>query len=163
MPIKLTIDSQSLADLQKAMTDLGSRISDLRWLWPDLAGEFYRREQAWFAAEGEGTWAALSEQYAKWKARYYPGQPLMRLTGNLSRSLISRTSADAVFEPEARSLTLGSNVVYARAHHYGYPERKLKARPLIDIDQATEAQMLEVAEREFADYCGTLGFGVTRN
>ena len=163
MPIKLTIDSQSLADLQKAMTDLGSRISDLRWLWPDLAGEFYKREQAFFDAEGEGQWAALSEQYAKWKSRHYPGQPLMRLTGNLGRSLISRLNPDSVFEPEAKSLTLGSNVVYAKAHHYGYKARNLPARPLIDIDQATEGQMLEVAEREFAAYCATLGFGVTRS
>ena len=163
MPIKIKVDQASVDKAQLAMASLAGRIADLRWLWPQLAGEFYKREQAFFNAEGEGQWAALSEQYGKWKARYYPGQPLLRLTGNLSRSLIARTSPDAVFEPEARTLTLGSSVPYAAAHHYGYPPRNLKARPVIDIDQATEGQMLEVAEREFATYCASIGFGVTRS
>jgi phage gpG-like protein len=162
MPITLTIDKQTFDQATNAMAALSKRISDLRWLWPQMAGEYYKREQAWFDASGAGTWAALSEQYAKWKAKYYPGEPLLRLTGNLERSVVNRFSPDAVFEAEAKTLTLGSSVPYARAHHYGYPPRNLKARPVIDIDDSTEARMLDVAEREFADYCATLGFGVTR-
>jgi phage gpG-like protein len=156
MPI--TIDS---AELQAALARLLERTGDLRWLWPDFAGEFYKREADFFAAEGEGAWEPLSPNYAKWKAKYYPGQPLLVLRGDLRSSLVARLSTFAIYEAEPASLTLGSSVPYARAHHYGYKERNLPARPLIVIDERVEANYLNVAERAFAAYCATLGFGVS--
>lgn len=160
MPISLTIES---AEVQNAITQLSKKIADLRWLWPDIAGEFYKREQHLFDAQGEGAWEPLSPNYAAWKSKYYPGQPLLVLRNDLRSSLVARLSAYAIYEPEPQALTLGSSVPYAMAHQYGYKPRNLPARPPIIIDDETERRMEGVAEREFAAFCSALGFGVTQS
>lgn len=144
------------------MRALDRKIADLKWLWPDIAGEFYKREQQLFNAEGEGAWPGLSPTYSAWKSKYYPGQPLLVLHGDLRSSLVARLSTYAIYEDEPQALTLGSAVPYGNAHQYGYEPRNLQARPPIIIDDATERRMEAVAEREFASFCETLGFGVTR-
>jgi phage gpG-like protein len=159
MAVHLEIHSE---EVQQAMRHLSARIADLKWLWPDIAGEFYKREMALFAAEGEGAWESLSPNYAAWKSKYYPGLPLLSLRGDLKSSLVARLSTYAIYEDEPQALTLGSSVPYALAHQYGYKPRNLPARPPIIIDDPTERSMEGVAEREFANFCETLGFGVTR-
>ena len=158
MPISLTIESE---EVRAAMTKLSERIADLRWLWPDIAGEFYKREADLFSNEGEGQWESLSPNYSAWKSKYYPGQPLLVLKGDLRSSLVARLSTFAIYEAEPQELRLGTSVPYAMAHQYGYKPRNLPARPPIIIDDATEENFLSVAKRQFASLCETLGFGVT--
>lgn len=158
MPISVTIQSE---EVKAAMSALTKKITDLRWLWPDIAGEFYKREMALFDAQGAGEWESLSPNYSAWKSKYYPGQPLLVLKNDLRSSLVARLSAFAIYEAEPAELRLGTSVPYAMAHQYGYKPRNLPARPPIIIDDETEKNMLAVAEREFASFCETLGFGVT--
>lgn len=67
---------------------------------PDMKARFHIMEKNLFQGEGasgkHGKWASLSPQYRKWKARKYPGQPIMVLAGNLRASLIGAT-AESIF------------------------------------------------------------------
>lgn len=101
------------------------KLRDLRWLWANLIELFQRKQEEWFASEGRGSWPPLSPTYAAWKARVYPGRPILVATGDLRTSLTTRES---VLAQTDQALYLGTTVSYA-AFHLGGP--KMPARPPI--------------------------------
>lgn len=73
--------------------------ADLRVIWPRIAEIFYEAERKQFESQGgrgSSGWASLSPRYAKWKEQRYPGQPILRLVGNLFRSLTEKGVPDSV-------------------------------------------------------------------
>ena len=49
--------------------------------WESLAPIVAEAADNIFASEGRGGWPQLSEAYARWKARNYPGKGILELTG----------------------------------------------------------------------------------
>ena len=49
--------------------------------WESLAPMVAEAADRIFASEGRGAWPQLSEAYARWKARNYPGKGILELTG----------------------------------------------------------------------------------
>jgi hypothetical protein len=58
-------------------------------------------------------WPPLSPRYAAWKARRYPGMPIMRRTDRLYRSLTG-SSSDTVWHTTPRTIRFGTRVPYWR-------------------------------------------------
>lgn len=52
-------------------------------MWEEIARELSAAEHSWFEAEGEGSWAPLSVEYAAAKAAEFPGRPILQATGDL--------------------------------------------------------------------------------
>jgi len=128
--LKVDVHIDGLPALQLSLSRMERAANDLRWLWPYYKTAFHAVESRMFAAEGgESKWAPLSEAYAAWKAKNYPG-PILTLTGVLRDSLT--TDGDySVFEPHAQWMAIGTSVPYANYHQYG--TRKMPARPPLQI------------------------------
>lgn len=137
--------------------------ADLRKIWPRMAEIFYEAERKQFESQGgrgSGGWAALAPRYAKWKEQHYPGQPILRLTGNLFRSLTEKGAPDAVYEARPGSLTLGTIDPKARAHQKG--AGSMPSRPVIELVREDFTEMQAVATAEFEQVAIKLGFETTR-
>ena len=77
-----------------------------------------------------GGWKPLDASYASWKSTRFPGAPTMVQTGKLFNSLTSQNAAFSTMTNT--SLTLGTNVEYAKFHQYGttkMPKRKIVFEP----------------------------------
>jgi phage gpG-like protein len=134
MPVAFRISSYGMEDLVTGFDQLGRELQDFTECWPavrqSLAGAFamqFRTE----GAHGPGKrWNPLSERYARWKARHYPGRKILELTYRLRDSLTSPGDPDEVVQESARSLWVGTAVPYAQYHQYGKGRR---LRPIVAL------------------------------
>jgi phage gpG-like protein len=81
--------------VSRVLTKVPAAITDLTNAWKSLASLFYSAQERRFAQEGANDglprWAELSDNppgkgYRSWKAKHYPGAPILTLTGSLARS-----------------------------------------------------------------------------
>lgn len=79
---------------------------------------------------GPRQWTPLKPAYAAWKQRHYPGKPILQLTGRLFNSLTQRPFA--VERITKDSMTIGTDVPYAKYHQLGGPPF-LPKRPIIGV------------------------------
>jgi phage gpG-like protein len=159
MSVTVSVTIEGDEELRRGFQQLGVQITDWRPLWADIAAVFYVGESARFDTEGFGTWPALSPGYAKWKAKNYPGKPILTRTGALRESLTSKSGAAAIYEPEPQQLTLGTRIKYAEFHQTG--TSRMPARPPVGISDDDVRVMLDVAHESFRRYCDRLGFETT--
>lgn len=119
------------------------RTQTFRPFWQDVVSLLHVHEENTFAREGayEGLrkWAALSPEYARWKARVAPGAPILTLTGRLRRSLAGQT-ADSIVEIDDFRLVYGTAVPYAIYHQMG--TRKMPARPMLRMSANLRARLM---------------------
>lgn len=85
----------------------------------------------------DGTaWQALSPRY---KARKKKNRDkLLRLDGYLSETLRYQVGGD--------ELLFGSNRIYAAAQHFGFPKRRLPARPFLGTRAEDDAELIVIAQ-----------------
>ena len=128
-----------LGDVQfeRNLVQFSESISD--WTEPlKKAGDiFYRVEKEQFDSQGgySGGWVALSPRYAIWKAKHYPGQPILVRKGDLRGSLIKKGSKGSLYKLTPTRLEKGTNVPYAIYHQSTGKRRKLPRRPPVDIPE----------------------------
>lgn len=120
-------------------------VDDASPAWEVLADSFGRAERRQFASEGaygSGGWAPLSPRYARWKARAYPGQPILVRTGELRESLTRRPFGVEVIRP--RFAIFGSDVDYGRFHQRGdgLPQR----RP-VELPESLRRRWVKIIQR----------------
>ena len=108
---------------------LATKVSDLSAAWPAIRDLFYQFERLAFETEGRssasGKWAGLTERYSKWKARKYPGRPILQRTSALMSSL-TRTGFGSDVKSGPLWLQVSSDVEYAQYHQRG--TRTMRAR-----------------------------------
>jgi len=117
-----------LEGIRRRALDLSEPFNAFREVWYSIT-----REQ--FASEGElgeQEWAPLTEAYARWKAKAYPGMPLLRATDRLMQSLLG--GPEGVWRAGPRSLQYGSTVPYFEAHMTG--TETMPARPPLVLPMA---------------------------
>lgn len=121
------------AIVSRAIGRFAGVTSDLRPAWRDIADDFLKVEERQFESAGAqgtgGAWQPLSPAYAAWKARNYPGMPIMQRSQRLFRSLSER-NADHIEESRPDELVLGTRVPYAGYHQVGagaLPQRRVIA------------------------------------
>ncbi|ASX98685.1 minor tail protein [Arthrobacter phage Colucci] len=106
----------------------------------DYQKEIWRRQFAQEGAYTGTTWAALSPPYAKWKARHFPGKPILQLSGDLMESLTERPfGVDEITHNQA---VIGTAVSYSGWHQHG--TETMPARPI--VQQPSEADRLQYAK-----------------
>jgi len=129
--IELDFDAENL---QLRLVGLSDALRDLNPVWGDLHQIFMDFMKRVFDAQGAyggKQWAPLSPGYAAWKARHYPGKPILQLRGRLYPSFTKAEDPDHVYRTGPTFMETGSKVRYARAHHWGYLPNKLPARTII--------------------------------
>lgn len=128
--IRIVLDG--VDEAVKSLKAMAERLKNLRPAWQTVLAYLRRASEAQFATEGARSgsrWQPLSLAYAARKARRYPGQPILRASDAVFRSLVDRT-ADSIIEIEPQSLTYGTSRFYARFHQRGMgrnPRRQILA------------------------------------
>lgn len=141
----MTLSFYGDAQLDRTLARFADNIGDARPAWEVLAERFRRLEVRQFATEGRaasGGWPALSPTYAAWKARHYPGKPILEREGDLKRSLTRRPFGVEVLE--ATFMVVGSDVERGRYHQHGggrLPQRRPVELP--EAERRTWARVLQ--------------------
>lgn len=127
MSLRFTLSLWGDRQLDRTLERYADAVEDARPLWHALADDFVSIEQRQFATEGgygSGGWSPLSPKYAAWKARHYPGQPILQREGDLVESLTSRPLGVEVID--ARRMVIGSDIAHGEFHQLGdgVPQRR---------------------------------------
>ncbi len=144
------------ADARRRLKLFETLLSDLRPFWPavvTLQRGWWRSQfesEGRFAAAG---WAPLSPAYAAWKARRYPGKPILQATGqmrrafdNPQRSVSPHTLTLTVNDPKAAFHQDGTNNMPARPVAFGDP-----------LPAVAALELQEAADRYVGEMWGRLG------
>lgn len=118
--MRLTFSFYGDVQLDRTLARFSDNVGDARPVWEKLAAAFARAERRQFKSQGayaSGGWSPLSPKYAEWKARHYPGQPILVRTGELRASLTERPFGVEVIEPQ--QMAVGSDVDYGAFHQRG--------------------------------------------
>lgn len=146
-------------EMDRGLARFTDGIADWRPIWPVFGDNFYAHLKSVFSTEGEagaGKWAPLSEKYAAWKARRYPGRPILQRTGRLEASLTDRHAEGARYEATPKSLTIGSTVKYGIFHQTGgdhLPQRKEIALP-----EPVKRELMRIAQMYLVQIASSAGF-----
>lgn len=126
--MRFTFAVEGEAQVDRTLARFADNVDDATPVWNKLADRFAVIETRQFDSEGaygSGGWPALSAKYAAWKARHYPGAPILTRTGALRQSLTERPFGVEVIEPG--SMTIGSGSDVGRYHQGGagnLPQRR---------------------------------------
>ena len=159
--ISINIQINGEAKLNQALGELGNGVTNLIEGWLDVEQTFYEIETKLFRTEGASggqAWPALTAKYAAQKSRRFPGRGILRLTGDLQRSLTGR-GAGGIREIRPMEMTLGTTVPYAIFHQTG--TRRMRARPPIQLSAADERRILRTLTKTLLETSRKTGFEVT--
>jgi len=155
LSIEYRVGTESGPDVMQRMgvafERAGAELVDMgRHVFPLLPPVFEAAQARQFDAEGggpvAGSWAELSDVYAAWKAKRYPGQPILVARGDLRDALTQPNSPFGARDWSASSFVFGTaGIEYASFHQTG--TARMPARPPFDLDSQFEDE-LSVAGRK---------------
>jgi phage gpG-like protein len=159
MEIKFDIHGDE--QLKRSLSRFGEHAKDLSEPFREIVKDFHKIERRQFETEGSygsGGWQPLSPRYAEWKAKKYPGRPIMVLSGLLKESLLG-DNPYSVELVTPKSMEVGTVINYAIYHQKG--TSKMPARPLIQLTEDDkkrwikfiQAYLVKQARAEFQGVC----------
>jgi phage gpG-like protein len=113
-----------------AVSRLGQFIRDWRPFWRDYAApKFFADVQRNFETQGAyvGGWQPLSTRYAAWKAKHFPGKPILVRRGALKASL-EQGGAGNVSRVTEKAAEFGTSIGYAKYHQGETPGKGIIPR-----------------------------------
>ncbi len=144
--MRFTFVVEGETQIDRTLARWADAAEDMRPVWEDLADRFAAVESRQFASEGaygSGGWAPLSPAYAAWKARLYPGKPILERTSALKDSLTRRPFGIEFLTP--RSMTIGSGIDYGRFHQAG--AENLPQRRPVDLPESERRAWIRKIQR----------------
>ena len=118
--------------------------------WESLAPMVAEAADRIFASEGRGAWPQLSEAYARWKAKNYPGKGILELTGAYRSAATQIGSPHNVVEVGPDHLTYGvEGLDYPIFHESG--TNRLPARPVFDL-LAEDEELFRAVTEAFSEH-----------
>ncbi|BCW95085.1 MAG: hypothetical protein KatS3mg018_0567 [Fimbriimonadales bacterium] len=96
------------------------------------------------AFEGNPAFAPLSARYARYKARRYPGAPILTRSGRMRASLAGLTG-DSIADVSPDRLVYGTRAPYALYHQMG--TRKMPKRPPLRLSKPLTTRILAALRR----------------
>lgn len=140
MPVRLRFEFFGEEQVNRSLLAIDDRARDMRPAWDALRDRFVAYEADWFDSEGRGDWPPLSRDYAAWKARHYPGKPILRRDDTLYDS-VTRPDID-VREPAFAVFGTGDPVA---VYHQRGTDR-MPARRVIDLDEDERRQWVKTVQ-----------------
>lgn len=113
-----------------------------------VAEEVYRAMDQETSPKGQH-WAALSEAYAEWKSRHYPGQPMAVLTGHMKQMVqligLTRITAREIGQTYGVDETARALAVYFQEGNARQP-----ARPFYVFGDVARDRLRQLLDAVFA-------------
>lgn len=126
-PFKFVLEMPGQEPFVRALQRFANEISDWREFWSEwFRDAWYRHVDTHYVTQGRSTgenWPPLSEAYAAWKQKHWPGIPIGVLSGALRESLTFPNDQSAVWNATATGLTVGTKVPYAIFQQLGTQAR----------------------------------------
>lgn len=144
MPTRLTLEFFGETQVDRSLETMELRSLDARPAWETITDSFLAAERRQFETQGlsgSGGWPPLSPAYGAWKAKHFPGMPILQRTRRLALSL-TEGPAVRIFEPH--DMWIGSDVYYGAFHQAGagVPQR----RP-VDLTETWRRSAVHVLHR----------------
>lgn len=101
--------------IQMGFERWASLIKDWRPAFTDIANLFRKHEKRHLDSQGASTgekFEALSDRYAAWKERNFPGRPILVLRGTLREALTKKGAPGSLELKTAKSMVVGINPAY---------------------------------------------------
>lgn len=124
-----------------------SILMDWRPAFREMAEAYATYEEAVFATEGAaglGRWQALSPAYGAWKAKNYPGRPILTREGTM------RAAAGTVLFLGRDRLAMGPGSLvgpYPAVHEFGSRDGRIPRRPFVRPNARLLRDLREIARR----------------
>ena len=159
MAFELEFNVVGEEQLQRSFSRFGEDVEDASEAFREIAKDFREKLMpAQFNTQGShggSGWPPLSPNYAAWKAKNYPGAPILVRSGLLRESL-EKNNAYSIVDIQPKSMNIGSRVNYAIFHQQG--TRKLPQRKIIQLSEEDKTRwtkivhvwLLNRANKEFA-------------
>lgn len=144
--VRFTFSVEGETQIDRTLARYADNVSDATALWDKLADRFASIERRQFDSEGaygSGGWPSLSPIYAAWKARHYPGKPILEREGDLRDSLTRRPFGVEVIEPG--SMTVGSGIPYGAFHQAG--SGRLPQRRPVELPESERRTWVRLIQR----------------
>ena len=128
---------------------MDSAAKDFRIVFEWARRELAKANAANFTASGlpVGGWSPLKPKYASWKARNFPGAPIMVQGGALRRDLSTlRGPANDIRKTSAK---FGTSIEYAKFHQYG--TTRMAKRQIVFEPPLFSKQLAQKAKRHIVD------------
>jgi phage gpG-like protein len=136
----ISFDIDGDRELSRKIHGMLGSVTDWTPVWKTIAADWSSTMARKFDTEGAheaGTdeqgnanppWAPLSERYAAWKERHFPGAKILQRSGDLRAAA---TGPATVITPSSLSLTVDSP--YALFHQSSRPRKRLPRRPFASL------------------------------
>ena len=118
--------------------------------WESLAPIVAEAADNIFASEGRGGWPQLSEAYARWKARNFPGKGILDLTGAYRNAATQIGAPGNVITTTENSLTYGVEGLDYPVYHETGTDR-MPARPVFDL-LAEDEELFRAVTEAFSEH-----------
>lgn len=144
--LRFTFAVEGEVQVDRTLARFEEAARDARPVWEQLADRFAQLNRRQFDSEGaanSGGWAPLSPAYAAWKARLYPGKPILERSGDLRASLTERPFGIEVID--AGAMALGSGIEYGRYHQAG-TDRMPQRRP-VELPESERRTWIRLIQR----------------
>lgn len=130
-------DSRRVRVRLKAMRERAGDLTPAFEKWGDDVAEEVRLNFASDGARFGHAWAALSPEYAAWKATHFPGKTILRRTDKLFDSVTKRPFA--IERIGTHQAEFGTDVDYAKYHKTGTD--KMPSRPFLELTAALQRKV----------------------
>jgi hypothetical protein len=144
--ISFAVDGDTQIGRQLEMA--GSWSEDLHEPLSEMMDLIVDNVRAQFDTEGaqgqHGKWQQLSDAYGKWKARHWPGRPILVRTGGMKGSMLNKTVAvhvgpqRAVYEPKSNIAGYHQKGGTWVGPSWGHPQQQLHHLPqrkMVDLPE----------------------------
>lgn len=145
MAVRLTFGILGERQVDRTLAGIESNVEDWSPAFGTLRDRFLVLERHQFTSGGgySGTWTPLSPRYAAWKARHYPGKPIMRRTDELYRSLTVGPQINIVHKDAMR---LGTAVPHARFHQNPTVPGRPPRRRVVELPEGERREWAKVLQ-----------------
>lgn len=144
--IVLTVSVAGNVVLARGIERFTEGISDFRPAFEEMRTDFMQVETEQFATEGGRSgqpWPPLSPTYAAWKAKHYPGAPILQLTRTMLAQLSAGTGMQIDMQP--MSLRMTPLVPWAKWHQTG--TARMPARPPVVLTETDKTRWMKILHR----------------
>lgn len=127
---KLNRLGTSLYNFDGAMREIGSSLV-----------QYYSNEG--FASQGgvyDHVWPRLSNKYATWKAKHWPGRGILEASGQMKH--------DFIYSSNSTSVAVNNSADYFKYHQSTAPRTKMPWRPMMGVNPAVKQKIAEIIERD---------------
>ncbi len=145
--LNIQFEIEGAVQFDRSFNRFGDGLKNLAPIWRDILPELRRAMLEQFSGKGvgpDGAWKPLSEKYAKWKAKKYPGMPILQRTGETFKALTTAT-ANSIVVIGQTSMIFGVALPYPIYHQRG--GKNLPRRPIFDFNESQKTRISKVVQK----------------